>query len=599
MPTPAAKRLYTQAPEPVSEPVQTATIVVIQPGSYNLRIGRAADGLPITIPHCIARKKKDPSKPLKSTPWILRPECQHPESKHQQRQGLKQAEEALAYKPTSTGEYRQPTSHKLLYSHNSNVRGQLTEVICPHKWTPINQSSPYIIGEEALYLNPADNYHLHWPMRGGHLNVHDGPGGTLTAVMADIETIWGQAIQTLLDIPLKDLKLYKALLLIPDVYIHQHVKHMMDILLEKLGFGAAVIHQESVCATFGAGVGSACVVDVGDQKTSVCCVEDGISHKNTRITMEYGGSDITRCFHWLLGKSGFSPRELDPRNTIDGLLLQEYKESYCHLDQDNFGVKDRSILIRKPEQNIIKYAMKFGDETILAPMSVFFPDMLGLQGSNLIHVQSRSDGDPQDPHDEFFLRQTTSREAKLAKKKDNTEMSRDNSEANLGQLDDTQAQQQMDEDSNDAPDNLQVTGDINKGTRRLDIEEEQEMESEPVLQLMGVDQAILQSIDRCGSDEVKKKMYSCIIVVGGGMMFEEAQQWLQYRVWVGMPPQYRLMLETMDVLTRQKDMDPTLTCWKGASVLACLDTTQELWIKQHEWRQFSVRMLRERAPFMW
>lgn len=39
---------------------------------------------------------------------------QHPESRHQQRQGLKQAEEALAYKPTSAGEYRQPTSHKLV-----------------------------------------------------------------------------------------------------------------------------------------------------------------------------------------------------------------------------------------------------------------------------------------------------------------------------------------------------------------------------------------------------------------------------------------------------------------------------------------------------
>jgi len=87
--------------------------------------------------------------------------------------------------------------------------------------------------------------------------------------------------------------------------------------------------------------------------------------------------------------------------------------------------------------------------------------------------------------------------AKLAKKKDNTEMSRDNSEANLGQLDDSQLQQQMDEDSNDAPDNLQVTGDIAKGNRRLDIEEEQEVEAEPVMQLMGVDQAILQSIDRC------------------------------------------------------------------------------------------------------
>ena len=51
---------------------------------------------------------------------------------------------------------------------------------------------------------------------------------------------------------------------------------------------------------------------------------------------------------------------------------------------------------------------------------------------------------------------------------------------------------------------------------------------------------------------MKKKMYSCIIVVGGGMNFEGAQPWLQYRIWVGMPHQYRLMLETMDVITRPK-----------------------------------------------
>ena len=40
--------------------------------------------------------------------------------------------------------------------------------------------------------------------------------------------------------------------------------------------------QESVCATFGAGVPSACVVDIGDQKTSVCCVDDGMSQTSTR-----------------------------------------------------------------------------------------------------------------------------------------------------------------------------------------------------------------------------------------------------------------------------------------------------------------------------
>lgn len=36
--------------------------------------------------------------------------------------------------------------------------------------------------------------------------MHSGPGGSLTAVLADLETIWGHIIQKQLDIPLKDLK---------------------------------------------------------------------------------------------------------------------------------------------------------------------------------------------------------------------------------------------------------------------------------------------------------------------------------------------------------------------------------------------------------
>lgn len=36
------------------------------------------------------------------------------------------------------------------------------------------------------------------------------------------------------------------------------------------------------------------MVDVGDQKTSISCVEDGISHSETRIHLDYGGGDITQ-----------------------------------------------------------------------------------------------------------------------------------------------------------------------------------------------------------------------------------------------------------------------------------------------------------------
>lgn len=59
--------------------------------------------------------------------------------------------------------------------------------------------------------------------------------------------------------------------------------------------------------------------------------------------MDYGGSDITRCFHNVIQRSGINLRELDLQNTVDCLLLQEMKENHCSLDQVQsfiFGIKN-------------------------------------------------------------------------------------------------------------------------------------------------------------------------------------------------------------------------------------------------------------------
>lgn len=50
----------------------------------------------------------------------------------------------------------------------------------------------------------------------------------------------------------------------------------------RLSLPRFVSTQESVCACFGSGISTACVVDVGAQKTAVCCVEDGLSLTKTR-----------------------------------------------------------------------------------------------------------------------------------------------------------------------------------------------------------------------------------------------------------------------------------------------------------------------------
>lgn len=71
---------------------------------------------------------------------------------------------------------------------------------------------------QALYTSRTDCYNIHWPMVRGQLNVHSGPGGSLTAVLADLETIWGHVIQKQLDIPLKDLKVEETSVLLSVIY---------------------------------------------------------------------------------------------------------------------------------------------------------------------------------------------------------------------------------------------------------------------------------------------------------------------------------------------------------------------------------------------
>ena len=54
------------------------------------------------------------------------------------------------------------------------------------------------------------------------------------------------------------------------------------------------------------------------------------------------------------------------------------------------------------------------------------------------------------------------------------------------------------------------------------------------------------------SDDTKKKMYSSILVVGGGLMFHKAQEFLQHRILNKMPPSFRRIIENVDVITRTK-----------------------------------------------
>ena len=113
--------------------------------------------------------------------------------------------------------------------------------------------------------------------------------------MADLRTIWVDQVERHLGIKAKEFDSHKAFVIIPDLFKRQTIKQYLDILLHDLGFCAAMCHVDSVCTTFGAGIATACVVNIGHSTTSVCCVEDGISLSFTRVQLDYGGSVRDGC----------------------------------------------------------------------------------------------------------------------------------------------------------------------------------------------------------------------------------------------------------------------------------------------------------------
>ncbi|XP_076132578.1 actin-related protein 8 [Alosa pseudoharengus] len=589
--------------EPLQEPIQTTSIVVIHPGSKSLRIGRATDTLPVIVPHVIARRHKQPGQSRHEDRWLLRDGLNKPESNEQRQNGIKMVDQAIWSKKMSNGVRRTPVSAEQARAYNRQIRPAVLDPTARVKWTNTSHKPDYLVGEEALYVNPTDSYNLHWPICRGQLNIHGGPDGSLTAVLADLEAIWSHAIQKLLEIPLKDLKYHRCILLVPDIYNRQHVKEMVNMLLNNIGFSAIVVHQESVCATYGSGLSSACVVDVGDQKTSLCCVEDGVSHRSSRLCLAYGGSDVTRCFFWLLQRAGFPYRDCQLTNRMDCMLLQQLKETFCHLDQDISGLQDHEFRTRFPESPVLLYQCRLGDEKLQAPMALFYPATFGIVGQKMTSLQQRAQGDSEDPHDEHYLLSTQSKQDQSSK----ATAERKSLPKPLGF--EGESSSQCGEPSERGLHGQEVELVHGQGECLMGGSEVEDSPSALLSRrtamsqfegkALGLDKAILHCIDCCASDETKRKMYSSILVVGGGLLFHGAQEFLQHRILNKMPPSFRRVVENVEVITRPKDMDPRLIAWKGGAVLACLDTTQEMWIHQCEWQRFGVRMLRERAAFVW
>ena len=120
----------------------------------------------------------------------------------------------------------------------------------------LDTKSDFIVGDDIINLHPDAPYNIHFPFKRGDINVHNDVGGSKTAVLANLETIWTYAVENHLGIPRRDFCHFKAVVVIPALYKRTFVKHYMSLALGQLGFGHTFVLQDHVAATFGAGLGN-------------------------------------------------------------------------------------------------------------------------------------------------------------------------------------------------------------------------------------------------------------------------------------------------------------------------------------------------------
>jgi len=195
-----------------------------------------------------------------------------------------------------------------------------------------------------------------------------------------------------------------------------------------------------------------------------------------------------------------------------------------------------------------------------------------------IRTLSRNLGDPEDPFDENYL---------ITTKRKYGESTLDNSN-----LENNSTPAAMNANGGDEKeDDLEVACDTS-------LANEKDMLTNA--RLMGIEQALQLCIDRCDNEEMKKRVNSCILVVGGGLSFPGARQWIERLCSVPVDKNQAAEVDQVpEVIIKAKDMDPKLVTWKGAAVMSLLDTANELWFDLNDWNRLGVRVLRERAPFIW
>ncbi|CAA0806660.1 Actin-related protein 9 [Striga hermonthica] len=542
-----------------------SNVVVINPGSANVRIGLAKHDAPISVPHCIARRTSQVPKRNVQDQLL---NSQVTTVQHMERERAYDIIASLLKirfldEEMVNNQYPPKMARVDVFPPQSNTKKDSvipwtdvfekrassseagsslrTEETSVDKEGTVNEGETSstepkyrecIFGEEALRISPTEPYCLRRPIRRGHLNI--SMHYPMQQVIEDIHAIWDWILTEKLHLPQNERHMYSAVLVVPETFDNREIKELLSIVLRDLNFSLAVVHQEGLAAVFGNGLSTACVVNIGAQVTTVICIEDGVTLPTTQINLRYGGEDISRCLLWTQRHhQTWPPIRTDAlTKPMDLLMLNRLKESHCQIRE---GEVEAGSIVHSYEDDVPPGSHKTRLTALnVPPMGLFYPMLLV------------PDVYPPPPRTWFS---------------DNEDM-----------LEDTWEYPRRPDMSD---------GYFSSSGGYFPMWENYPVfHSKPKKQdIIGLADAITKSILSTGRIDLQRKLFCSMQLIGGVALTEGLISAVEERVLHAIPSHEAI--DTVEVL--QSRTNTAFVSWKGGAILAVLDYTRDAWIHREDW----------------
>ena len=573
------------------------SVIVVVPGSREIKMGRALDALPVIHPAVLA--------------------CRGGVTENlqfEQELSEKEYTTMLDNRSKQTKRRSPPGVYAAMQSYNEQQSASKPERIPqhndPHSIDYVKGDEGVIVGADALRLSNAQDYQLIYPMQAGRL--------VNASLMAEL-------IVRLLssEFGVKDKQAF-LVFVVPEGWNRKEIISISDALMKMHGFVSVAFIQEAVACCYGAGISNAIVVDCGPTKTSISCVEEGVCWPETRLALPYGGESLARMFYDCLRLNGVSslPIEVCWRSFVDELTLNTLT-----LQEEDLGPAPSvlQLAVRQPHVDCLKFSFKAWEERILVPLCIFESGLDTL-------IRYKEDRSYCVPFDDFYAaedktltQEPLTEETSAVKKNLSCKACRKQFKERSEVIDHIYSQhtsleicpwcktRRPDEGLEFWPCHL-ANHMIPEPTLPSIIEKHSE---EPVA--LALDEAIVESLRRLPefspvADKNTRiaRLGGSVLLVGGWSSLHGLAGLLQYRLRAMFPLTDLLTGENIDTSKQwtvlgSKDLDPRMLSWKGGSVFARLllnsseengsSWMQDVWIGREEWINLEERILKERLAF--